>query len=103
MKIDSALLYDIDVPLDGGLTDAPLPVAISTPAKIANSGGSTGRPKLIVDPLPSVWGPDKEGCRRGPRLTLLNPGPLYHSAPFNTAAMALGEAQPSGLALFGDS
>ncbi len=87
----AARLHDIDAPLDPALSDAPLPAAIAQPGKIANSGGSTGRPKLIVDPLPSVWGPDKEGCRRGPRLTLLNPGPLYHSAPFNTTAMALAQ------------
>jgi bile acid-coenzyme A ligase len=91
LHVDDALLYDIDRPLDETLSSAPLPSAIATPGKIANSGGSTGRPKLIVDPIPSVWGPDKEGCRRGPRLTLLNPGPLYHSAPFNTAAMALAQ------------
>jgi bile acid-coenzyme A ligase len=86
-----ARLHDVDIPLDTGLFTEPLPSAIAQPGKIANSGGSTGRPKLIVDPLPSVWGPDKEGCRRGPRLTLLNPGPLYHSAPFNTTTMALAQ------------
>ena len=91
LTIDPAMLYDIDAPIDDALSAAPLPPAIATPGKIANSGGSTGRPKLIVDPIPSVWGPDKEGCRRGPRLTLLNPGPLYHSAPFNTCAMALAQ------------
>lgn len=91
LTVDPAMLYDIDLPLDKTLSSDPLPAAISVPGKIANSGGSTGRPKLIVDPIPSVWGPDKEGCRRGSRLTLLNPGPLYHSAPFNTTAMALAQ------------
>jgi len=87
----AGLLYDVDRPLDEALSADPLPVAIAQPGKIATSGGSTGRPKLIVDPIPSVWGPDKEGCRRGPRLTLLNPGPLYHSAPFNTTTMAMAQ------------
>ena len=91
LPANPALLYDIDHPIDEALSDAPLSPAISQPGKIANSGGSTGRPKLIVDPIASIWGPDKEGCRRGPRLTLLNPGPLYHSAPFNTATMALAQ------------
>ncbi|ARR56712.1 AMP-dependent synthetase [Rhizorhabdus wittichii DC-6] len=91
LPVDAHRLYAIDDPLPGGIDDAPLPPAVATPGKIANSGGSTGRPKLIVDPLPSVWGSDKEGCRRGPRLTLLNPGPLYHSAPFNTTTMALAQ------------
>jgi len=84
-------LYDIDQVLPAGLDESPLDAAVAEPGKIANSGGSTGRPKLIVDPVPSVWGPDKEGCRRGPRLTLLNPGPLYHSAPFNTTTMAMAQ------------
>ena len=87
----SARLRDVDAPVDPLLSDAPLPPIAARPGKIANSGGSTGRPKLIVDPLPSVWGPDKEGCRRGPRHILLNPGPLYHSAPFNTTTMALAQ------------
>lgn len=91
LPADPALLYDVDEALPGELADGPLAPATSLPGKIANSGGSTGRPKLIIDPLPSVYGPDKEGCRRGPRLTLLNPGPLYHSAPFNTVTMALAQ------------
>jgi bile acid-coenzyme A ligase len=62
-----------------------------TPGRIVNSGGSTGRPKLIVDPEPSAWGPDKEGRRRPPRITFLNPGPLYHSAPFAYVAMSLAQ------------
>lgn len=86
-----AQFHDVDAPLDPDLSGAPLPPAVAQPGKIANSGGSTGRPKLIIDPMPSTWGPDKEGCRRGPRLTLLNPGPLYHSAPFNTTTMALAQ------------
>lgn len=91
LVLGSATLIDVDTPLDPALDASALPPAVATPGKIANSGGSTGRPKLIIDPLPSVWGPDKEGCRRGPRLTLLNPGPLYHSAPFNTTTMALAQ------------
>lgn len=91
LPVPAGLLYDVDLPIGPSLSDAPLPPAVARPGKIANSGGSTGTPKLIVDPLPSIWGPDKEGCRRGPRLTILNPGPLYHSAPFNTMTMALAQ------------
>ncbi len=91
LPASAACLHDVDAPIAAALSDAPLPPAIARPGKIANSGGSTGRPKLIVDPRPSVWGPDKEGCRRGPRHVLLNPGPLYHSGPFNTTAMALAQ------------
>lgn len=91
LPVSSGLLYDVDIPPAQSLAASPLPAASITPGKIAHSGGSTGQPKLIIDPMASVYGPDKEGCRRGPRLTLLNPGPLYHSAPFNTTTMALAQ------------
>lgn len=87
-----APLYDAGLPVDDSWSGAPLPPICVTPGKIMNSGGSTGRPKLILDPEPSAWGRDKEGRSRPPRITLLNPGPLYHSAPFaySTLAMAQG-------------
>lgn len=91
LPVASAKVYNVDTPVDPALPDTPHDPIVSEPGKIANSGGSTGRPKLIMDPMPSIWGPDKEGYRRGPRLTLLNPGPLYHAAPFNTTAMALAQ------------
>jgi bile acid-coenzyme A ligase len=78
---------------EGELSGEPLPPVSGSCFRIATSGGSTGRPKLIVDPMPSVWGPDKETVRRPPRSILLNPAPLYHSAPF--ALMQLGLCQGS--------
>lgn len=73
------------------LRDEPLPPVSTSPGRIMNSGGSTGRPKLITDPNPSTWGADKVGRRCVPRMTLLVPAPLYHSAPFNYSAMALAQ------------
>lgn len=57
--------------------------------KITTSGGSTGRPKLIVDHMPGVWEMQTEvlGMRAGD--TVLNPGPLHHNAPFIFAHAAL--------------
>jgi bile acid-coenzyme A ligase len=78
---------------EGKLSNDPLPPVSGSCFRIATSGGSTGRPKLIVDPMPSAWGPDKETVRRLPRSVLLNPAPLYHSAPF--ALMQLGLCQGS--------
>jgi len=80
-----------DAPIDRSFSAAPLAPLAHAPGKIATSGGSTGRPKLIVDPCPSAWGPDKETVRRAPRSIVLNPGPLYHSAPFNLMHMALAQ------------
>ena len=57
------------------------------------SGGSTGRPKLIVDHNEGCMTPGLEGLidllgipRDG---VLINPGPLYHNAPFLFSSLAL--------------
>ena len=75
----------------GAYSDEALPLKISTRWKIATSGGSTGRPKLIVDPFPAVWGPDKLNVRRPPDSVVVNAGPLFHSAPFWMMHSALME------------
>ncbi len=71
--------------------EGPLPPCAAKAGKISTSGGSTGRPKLIVDPHPAVWGPDKEGRHRKPRATIINPAPLYHSAPFGLMLPAIAQ------------
>ena len=67
---------------DAGLSAEPLPPAVAKAWKVSTSGGSTGRPKLVVDPNPSVWAEEKTALNRAPGSTMVNPGPLYHSAPF---------------------
>jgi bile acid-coenzyme A ligase len=94
--VDAALarlgtFHDATQELDPKLSDAALPVQVVTPWRIMNSGGSTGRPKLIVDPKPASWGWDKRGRDRHPRTTLVAPGPLYHSGPFSYTTMAIAE------------
>lgn len=91
LSVAGATLIDVDEPVPNLISDAPWPPSAVAPGKIVNSGGSTGRPKLIIDPQPSAWGPAKEGRRRPPRIVLLNPGPLYHSAPFSYVAMSLAQ------------
>lgn len=71
--------------------DSPLPPAISIPGKIMPSGGSTGQPKLIIDPVPGVWGPDKASVFRPAGITTLNAGPLYHTMPYNYCILPLAE------------
>lgn len=63
-------------------SDEPLPDAVSPAWKAPTSGGSTGRPKLIVSGDPALYDTDAppplalatDGC-------LLVPGPLYHNGP----------------------
>jgi bile acid-coenzyme A ligase len=69
---------------------ARLADAVSDPWKAMTSGGSTGRPKLILATTPGLIDPDeppalgmtRDGCT-------VVPGPLYHNGPFLWAAMSL--------------
>ena len=80
---------------DPALSDAPLPLKIASAWKAPTSGGSTGRPKLIVAGGPSVtegvsltavaFGMTENGVH-------LASGPLYHNGPlsFSVAALFIG-------------
>lgn len=71
------------------LSAEPLPEAVSPHWKAMTSGGSTGRPKVIVDAAPALRDPtDGFLCQR-PGDTILNPGPLYHNAPFHCITMGM--------------
>jgi bile acid-coenzyme A ligase len=65
--------------------DSDLPDAIPPISKAPTSGGSTGRPKLILAGQPGVTlkeTPEAGGFRLRPVDTVLMPAPLYHNAPF---------------------
>ncbi|MCZ6781777.1 MAG: AMP-binding protein [Proteobacteria bacterium] len=70
---------------DPALSDEPLPDVVARRVRAMTSGGSTGRPKLILETLPAQCDPEQaaNGMRAGG--TLLVPGPLYHAGPFITA------------------
>ncbi|HET8882128.1 MAG TPA: AMP-binding protein, partial [Solimonas sp.] len=86
-------VIDADFEPPAELSDAPLPVRVAKYWKAPTSGGSTGRPKLIVagsaamvdEHAPAYTMPlmlPREGA-------VLVPGPLYHNAPFTTCLQAL--------------
>ena len=66
--------------------DGPLPDAVSPAWKAPTSGGSTGRPKLIVSGDPSVYTDNLAGLGTvigaAEGETMVMPGPLYHNGPF---------------------
>ena len=70
--------------VDQTLSAEPLPEAISPHWKAMTSGGSTGRPKIIVDHMPGVYDPATPALLQQVDDVLLNPGPLYHNAPFGS-------------------
>lgn len=57
--------------------------------KAMTSGGSTGRPKLIVDAMPSVMEDTYVSSGLPVGGVMLQPGPLYHNFPFAMSHMAL--------------
>lgn len=75
---------------DDRFTDDPLPDATSPAWKAPTSGGSTGRPKLIVSGDPATYdseAPLPLGLAAGGCLVM--PGPLYHNGPGVWACQAL--------------
>jgi bile acid-coenzyme A ligase len=73
-----------------GTDTSPLPDAVSPAWKAPTSGGSTGRPKLIVSGEPSLLDPDgPPPLRYTAGGCLVMPGPLYHNGPIVWACQAL--------------
>src|SRR5499433_889 len=74
------------------LSSEPLPPLIGASFKAPTSGGSTGRPKLVVATQPATW-ESLEGfanlLKIPPDGVHLVTGPLYHNGPFVTSLLAL--------------
>jgi len=84
------------VPADfgsGSLSDAApgCPSKIASPWKIASSGGSSGRPKLVVDPARSVVDPyhPMPMLKMKADDVIFHPAPNYHTASFTQACWGL--------------
>jgi bile acid-coenzyme A ligase len=73
-----------------GFDAGPLPDAVSNPYKAMTSGGSTGRPKLILANQASMIDPEAAPLL-GMKIngTHMMPGPLYHNGPFIWTMTAL--------------
>jgi bile acid-coenzyme A ligase len=64
------------------LPDDPLPPAVSPSWVALTSGGSTGRPKVIVNARPATVDPTAPIVGMTVDGVQLVPGPLYHNGPF---------------------
>lgn len=100
--VDPALVVGIEVPgrvsLAAGhrpppdVSRAALPPAVAPAWKAPTSGGSTGRPKVIVAGQPATL---EAVCGLAPLLglqpdgTMLTTAPLFHNGPFLTSALGL--------------
>ena len=74
---------------DPALSADPLPERVSAYWKAMTSGGSTGRPKVIVDHMPGRWNPEISVGHLAIDGAMLMPAPLYHNAPFMMTHFAL--------------
>src|SRR3954463_13279807 len=78
--------YDPPPEIDG----SPLPDAVSPAWKAPTSGGSTGRPKLIVSGDPALVDPELPSpLLFAPDGAFVMPGPLYHNGPIVWSCGAL--------------
>jgi bile acid-coenzyme A ligase len=64
------------------MADTPLPERTASSWKAMTSGGSTGRPKLIVTKQSAMRDPDEAFLNFTSCGSVLIPGPLYHNGPF---------------------
>jgi bile acid-coenzyme A ligase len=77
---------------DRSVSPDPLPALIAQSFKAPTSGGSTGRPKLIVTTQRAAWEPIAgfaDLLRIPADGVHLVTGPLYHNGPFTTSVLAL--------------
>jgi bile acid-coenzyme A ligase len=74
---------------DTDIPDGMLPEVTAASYKAMTSGGSTGRPKLIVSKSPAAFDPELPLLEIPMRGCMLIPGPLYHNGPFLWAMSAL--------------
>ncbi|QUD86932.1 AMP-binding protein [Phenylobacterium montanum] len=86
--------FDIDALLALSDDDSELPDAVAPILKAPTSGGSTGRPKLILSGSPGVTAntPTLDGqrpWRLEPDDAAVIPAPLYHNGPFGCALAIL--------------
>jgi bile acid-coenzyme A ligase len=81
--------------INESLDESDLPDAVSPSWKAPTSGGSTGRPKLIVAGQPGVvMKVAAARMRITPDDIVLMPGPLYHNGPIVTVFPALMVGAP---------
>ena len=84
--------YDVPALMALSDSDAPLEDRTAPIWKAPTSGGSTGRPKLILSGGPGVFNRELAGgYRTVPEDIMIMPGPLYHNGPFTASFGGLNQ------------
>ncbi len=84
--------YDVEALLAMEADDSPVEDRIPPIFKAPTSGGSTGRPKLILAGAPGVVmraGPAVGGYNLNSESIMVMPGPMYHNGPFTCSVTGL--------------
>lgn len=74
---------------DRALAPRAGPSPVADHWKVIGSGGSTGRPKLIVDARPAAFDPEVTSLAVEVDDVVLCPAPVYHNAPFSVTNWGL--------------
>ncbi|MGA0995075.1 MAG: AMP-binding protein [Ilumatobacteraceae bacterium] len=74
---------------DSSIDDGELPDVVTEFWKAPTSGGSTGRPKIILASVPGRFDTDAPGFFLPTKSCCVIPGVLYHNAPFSISSLAL--------------
>ena len=74
---------------DPAIDDGELPDIVTRCWKAPTSGGSTGRPKIILATTPGEFDVERPGFALPSRSACVIPGVLYHNAPFSISTMSL--------------
>jgi bile acid-coenzyme A ligase len=83
-------IFEVEALAKLGGDDSPLADVTAPVFKAATSGGSTGRPKLILSGAPGVaMAAGGDVYRVAYDDVCIMPGPLYHNAPFNMSVNVL--------------
>jgi bile acid-coenzyme A ligase len=82
---------------DASFPATPLADVVSPNERAIASGGSTGRPKLILLANPALHDPAAPATVLAPKGCVLVPGPLYHAAPFGSMTQAMLAGEPTVL------
>ena len=86
--------YDLAALLALSDDDSPVEDRTAPVWKAPTSGGSTGRPKLILSGGPGNFPPNTSGSgtyRTTPDDVMIMPGPLYHNGPFTSGFGGLAQ------------
>ena len=82
--------------VDESLSAEPMPDAPPANWKAMTSGGSTGRPKIIVDHMPSLWDPGQTVLSQVVEDTVPEPRSALPQRPFHLHALQPVHRRPCG-------